>query len=37
MFNLRFKIAFGLSDIGEGPVSRATLFNSQNRILDYEQ
>jgi hypothetical protein len=37
MFDLRFKTALGLSDIGEVPFSRATLFNFQNRILDYQQ
>jgi len=37
MFDLRFKTALGLSDIGEVPFSRATLFNFQNRILDYGQ
>jgi hypothetical protein len=36
MFDLRFKTALGLSDIGEVPFSRATLFNFQNRILDYQ-
>lgn len=37
MFDLRYKTALGLSDIGEIPFSRATLFNFQNRILDYQQ
>jgi len=37
MFDLRFKTALGLSGIGEVPFSRATLFNFQNRILDYQQ
>jgi len=37
MFDLRFKTALGLSSIGEVPFSRATLFNFQNRILDYQQ
>lgn len=37
MFDLRFKIALGLSDIGEVPFSRATLFNFQNRLLEYQQ
>ncbi|MDD4425204.1 MAG: transposase [Mariniphaga sp.] len=37
MFDLRFKTALGLSDIGEVPFSRATLFNFQNRILDYQE
>lgn len=36
MFDLRFKTALGLSSIGEVPFSRATLFNFQNRVLDYE-
>ncbi len=37
MFDLRFKAALGLSDIGEVPFSRATLFNFQNRLLDYQE
>lgn len=37
MFDLRYKTALGLADIGEAPFSRATLFNFQNRILDYQQ
>lgn len=37
MFDLRFKTALGLASIGEVPFSRATLFNFQNRVLDYEQ
>lgn len=37
MFDLRFKTALGLSSLGEVPFSRATLFNFQNRILDYQQ
>lgn len=37
MFDLRFKSALGLSDIGEVPFSRATLFNFQNRLLDYQE
>lgn len=37
MFDLRYKTALGLADIGEVPFSRATLFNFQNRILDYQQ
>ena len=37
MFDLRFKTALGLADIGEVPFSRATLFNFQNRLLDYQQ
>ena len=36
MFDLRFKTALGLVSIGEVPFSRATLFNFQNRVLDYE-
>lgn len=36
MFDLRFKTALGLVNIGEVPFSRATLFNFQNRVLDYE-
>jgi len=36
MFDLRFKVALGLANIGEVPFSRATLFNFQNRVLDYE-
>ncbi|MBA7710760.1 hypothetical protein ES703_119706 [subsurface metagenome] len=36
MFDLRFKTALGLASIGEVPFSRATLFNFQNRVLDYE-
>jgi hypothetical protein len=37
MFDMRFKTALGLVSIEEEPFSRATLFNFQNRILDYEQ
>jgi hypothetical protein len=37
MFDLRFKAALGLLSIDEVPFSRATLFNFQNRILEYEQ
>jgi|GEM_PF-152131 len=37
MFDLRFKTALGLADIGEVPFSRATLFNFQNRMLDYQK
>ncbi len=36
MFDLRFKIALGLASIGEVPFSRSTLFNFQNRVLEYE-
>ena len=37
MFDLRTKAALGLSTIEEKPFSRATLFNFQNRLLEYEQ
>jgi hypothetical protein len=37
MFDLRYKVALGLESISEVPFSRATLFNFQNRILEYEQ
>ena len=37
MFDLRTKAALGLSRIEEKPFSRATLFNFQNRLLEYEQ
>jgi len=37
MFDLRFKTALGLSSIDEIPFSRATLFNFQNRIIQYEE
>ena len=36
-FDLRTKAALGLSEIGEKPFSRATLFNFQNRIHNYEE
>ena len=36
MFDLRFKVALGLVNIDEAPFSRGTLFNFQNRILEYE-
>lgn len=36
MFDLRFKVALGLVNIDDAPFSRGTLFNFQNRILDYE-
>ena len=36
MFDLRFKVALGLANIDEVPFSRGTLFNFQNRILQYE-
>lgn len=37
MFDLRTKAALGLSSIDTKPFSRATLFNFQNRLADYEQ
>ena len=37
MFDLRTKVALGLSDINNKPFSRATIFNFQNRLSDYEQ
>lgn len=37
MFDLRYKIALGLERISEVPFSRATLFNFQNRMLEYEK
>lgn len=37
LFDLRFKAALGLSSLDEVPFARATLFNFQNRLLDYEQ
>ncbi len=37
MFDLRYKVALGLLSIDEVPFSRATLFNFQNRLLEYEQ
>ena len=37
MFDLRFKVALGLENIDELPFARASLFNFQNRIADYEQ
>ena len=37
MFDLRFKTALGLTSIDNVPFSRGTLFNFQNRILEYEQ
>jgi len=36
-FDLRYKVALGLSSINEVPFVRASLFNFQNRISDYEQ
>lgn len=37
LFDLRFKTALGLVSIEEVPFSRATLFNFQNRLGEYEQ
>ena len=37
LFDLRFKVALGLASIDEIPFSRATLFNFQNRLGEYEQ
>jgi len=37
MFDMRFKTALGMVSIDEQPFSRATLFNFQNRILEYEE
>jgi len=37
MFDMRTKIALGLSRIDYNPFSRATIFNFQNRLSDYEQ
>lgn len=37
LFDLRFKVALGLSEIDQEPFSRATLFNFQKRILAHEQ
>ena len=37
MFDLRTKVALGLSSIDEKPFSRATLFNFQKRLIAYEQ
>ncbi|MCP4473907.1 MAG: DDE transposase [Gammaproteobacteria bacterium] len=36
MFDLRIKVALGLVNIDDVPFSRATLFNFQNRLLEYE-
>jgi len=36
MFDLRTKVALGLSDINNKPFSRATIFNFQNRLSEYE-
>jgi hypothetical protein len=37
MFDLRTKTALGLTEIDEIPYGRATIFNFQNRLQDYEQ
>jgi len=37
MFDLRTKAALGLSSIDTKPFSRATIFNFQNRLSDYEK
>jgi hypothetical protein len=37
IFDLCTKAALGLSNIGERPFSRATIFNFQNRIQAYEK
>jgi len=37
MFDLRAKAALGLTSIDTKPFSRATLFNFQNRIAEYEE
>ena len=37
MFDMRTKTALGLSSIDAKPFSRATIFNFQNRLSDYEQ
>ena len=36
-FDLRYKVALGLSSINEVPFARASIFNFQNKIADYEQ
>jgi hypothetical protein len=36
MFDLRFKTALGLITLDHVPFSRGTIFNFQNRILEYE-
>ena len=36
MFDLRIKVALGLVNIDDVPFSRATLFNFQNRLLEFE-
>ncbi len=37
IFDLRTKAALGLSSIDTKPFSRATIFNFQNRIAEYEE
>lgn len=37
MFDMRTKVALGLRDIDTMPFSRATIFNFQNRLSNYEQ
>ena len=37
LFDMRTKVALGLSSIDYKPFSRATIFNFQNRLSDYEQ
>lgn len=37
MFDLRTKAALGLTQIDKAPFGRATIFNFQNRLSDYEQ
>ena len=37
LFDMRTKVALGLSSIDYKPFSRATIFNFQNRLADYEQ
>ena len=37
MFDLRFKAALGLANLDDVPFSRGTIFNFQNRVLEYEE
>jgi len=37
LFDMRTKVALGLSSIDYKPFSRATIFNFQNRLSEYEQ
>ena len=37
MFDMRTKVALGLSRLDEKPFGRATIFNFQNRLGEYEQ